>query len=180
MKGLGFNSLVTEMKKSFSKPVWDRIIEDAPPQSRALITAPPLATDWIDIEIINALAATAIRIGFEGNATRWSEISHRQVSRDLGGIYRVFIKLLSPGFVVSRASLIWTQYFRDNGVMRAELGNNEVNVFLEGAASVPPWILNGHCGSVRAALEATRIRDIAVRIVESDRASAHWHASWRK
>ena len=124
-KGNLFNGYVTTARKIFSSDVFEQVYAEVAVESRHLIRTPPVATDWLPFERLDELANTIVRIAYNYDVTRYSELARGRMLRDLTGLYRVFVKMLSPSFVTSRTALIWTQYHRDNGQMRAEVAIRE-------------------------------------------------------
>ncbi len=87
--------------------------EVKPPEAAKLLNGQILAGSWYPFAHFVALLETA-EVLFGG----LGDIGRREgmycAEWDLRGVYRVFIKLASPSFLVERAGKVWRQYY-DSG-----------------------------------------------------------------
>ena len=78
---------------------------------RAFAMQPFLMASWYDIEPILALGETGARITGKPYADFMRSMAVDQANRDVGGVYRVLLKLASPSAVVDRLPRVANRYF---------------------------------------------------------------------
>jgi hypothetical protein len=178
-KGNGFNGAVKMAKTLFAGELWDEIFAGLPSDARRLVEAPPLATDWVPYTCVDAVYEGIVRWGYGGDEARYVEFAQARIQQDLRGIYRVFIKAMSPSFIIARAGRMYAQYSQNNGAVFAEPGEREVNVYLRGAQVLPGWIRHGMVGTIQAALECSRVTAAKTSFVSTTPDGAHWRATWQ-
>jgi hypothetical protein len=92
-----------------------------PVEAAGLVSGQVLAGSWYPFAHFVALLETAETL-FGGQG----DISRREgmycADYDLRGVYRVFIKLASPSFLVERAGKVWRQYYDSGELVVTESG----------------------------------------------------------
>lgn len=97
-------------------------LKSMPKDSRKIFEQPIYATSWYDL--IDSVIIPTQKVGdlfFEGN--------HIEAARELGrysaeialkGIYKIFVRVSSPHFVLSRASSIFSAYYKPSSIKVVE------------------------------------------------------------
>jgi hypothetical protein len=156
-KAAGFNSVVASLRDGMlDAEAFAKVIGKLPPETAAAIKTPPLSVQWIPCERYGDLVSSALVHGFGGDEERLVEMGRRAFLHDLKTVYRVFIRLMSPGFVIDRATKLWLTYNRDNGLLTArQVGDQRAEVSYEKIVAVYPGFWSYQRGCLLAAVQAT-------------------------
>jgi hypothetical protein len=156
-KAAGFNSVVAVLRNGMlDADGFASLVGKLPPATAEAIRKPPLSVQWIPCARYADLVSGALSHSFGGDEERVVELGRRAFLHDLKTIYRVFIKFLSPGFVVERGTKLWLTYNRDNGLLHArKLGDTCAEVSYEKIVAVYPGFWSYQRGCLLAAVQAT-------------------------
>ena len=181
-KAVGFNSLVAVLREQVPASTMAALVQALPPETAHLVEHPPLPVRWLAQTHTFALMRAACDRVFGGDEEKTSELAQRAVVRDLNSLYRLFIRLSSPEFVIGRAAAMWQTYWRNNGAVRVEReGPTSVLVQYEGMVGATSLFWAIQCGTLRGVMQATGVQGIEVRVV-GDRDDPHRctvRARWR-
>lgn len=89
-----------------------KIIGNLNAESRALFAHPIQASNWYPLDAFVELLEVSIRDVAGGDRSILAKRSEQVVERQLRGIYKIFVRFGSPGFIVSRISAVHLTYFR--------------------------------------------------------------------
>ncbi len=114
IKGTSVISTHSFVKKKFpqQESSW---IASLPEESKKLYTEPVMATNWYPVEEGMLIPVQKIADYFyEGNLQRASyEIGVFSAFQGLNGVYKIFVKMASPSFVLNRSPKIFNTYYSD-------------------------------------------------------------------
>ena len=181
-KVAGLLSMVRTLREMIGEPAWQALLEGLPADTRELIRQPPLAMSWAANHHFDRVVEAACAGPFGGDLTRVTELAKRAMLGDLSTVYRVFIRLASPDFVLKRAAKIYETYTRNNGQFRVTAsGEGFAELTIEDLAAPSPaaWAYNE--GAIRAVIAATGLKEANVTVAEgggSDRRCV-FRATWR-
>jgi hypothetical protein len=156
-KGAGFNSIVAILRDELlSAEEFAGFVRKLPPETAEAIQTPPLPMEWIPCARYGDLLSGLLKHAFRGDEERVVELGRRAFLYDLKTLYRVFIKLMSPGYVIDRASRIWLTYNRDNGALSArKVGETRCEVHYDKIRAIYPGFWAHQRGCLLAAVQAT-------------------------
>jgi hypothetical protein len=181
-KAAGFNSVVAVLRDDLLGPErFATVVGKLQPETAAMIKTPPLSVQWIPSERYADLVSSALAHGFGGDEERLVEMGRRAFLHDLKTVYRVFIKFMSPAFVVTRASKLWLTYNRDNGVLTAQPhGDRGCQVSYEKIVAIYPGFWSYQRGCLLAAVQATGYPKATVTLARPADAggNATFNVSW--
>jgi uncharacterized protein (TIGR02265 family) len=165
-KASGFNSMVATARAMLTPEVMAVVMRRLSPATAALVETPPLPVTWLPVAHYGEVVSTVLSVGFGGDEKRMVEMGRRAFKQDLSGMYRVFIKLMSPQHVIERASKIWLTYNRNNGILRAlPSGPQRCDVIYEGIVGVYPGFWSFQRGCLTAAVQATGYQQAQTTLV---------------
>jgi hypothetical protein len=167
-KANNFNTCVGTLRRLVGDDAFARVVAALPSETRAVVQKPPLATTWVPTRHFAAVIETAGRELFGGDEERVVDWSRQAVRSDLRTVYKMFIRFLSPAFIVERAARLWTTYTLDNGTMRAAVvGERMCEVYYEGLGAdvVSPLYWAWQRGTIHAAADATGVKDVRTEAV---------------
>jgi hypothetical protein len=167
-KATNFNSMALSLRKMLDADSFARVVASLSPATRQMVETPKLPMSWIPTRAFMELLDAAGRIGFAGDEARVEEMARRAVGGDMRTVYKMFIRMFSPQFVMERAAKLWGTYTRNNGTMRAvAAGERAADVHYNGLSPVVanPTYWAFQRGAVRAVGEATGIKNVRVETV---------------
>jgi hypothetical protein len=180
-KGAGFVSSMETIRSMVEPAVWDAFVAELPAPTRALVHKPPLPSEWVPLDATVPLYIHAHERLFKRDESRMFEVGRQVLKRDLKTIYRVFIRIASPGYVAARAARIYDTYARDSGRMSVPVEQPQhIEVLVEGHPfpSLPFWAFMR--GSVAGVLELTGVKNLQVTLIDGGglRDHARFRATW--
>jgi hypothetical protein len=109
VKGTTLRTLLEAIEKELGPSVKATVLESLPPEARATLTGPILATSFYPIALVAALHES-LRRG-PGSSVRVNRRVGAAAARlDFGGVYRVFIAASDVRSLLDRMSRAWRQY----------------------------------------------------------------------
>jgi hypothetical protein len=158
-KASGFNSSVRALKELYPQK-FEAFVAALPPETAALLRTPPLSMSWISSRHFVALLVTALHVLFGGDPEKATEVARRAIANDLGTVYRIFIRLASPAFVLERAGKIYATYTRNNGRLRViRSGKGFAEMTFEGVVWRSPVTWAYNAGALLATIDATGLKN---------------------
>ncbi|HEY2749267.1 MAG TPA: hypothetical protein VGL86_31835 [Polyangia bacterium] len=183
-KGSGFASAVSILRKMVPVESIERVIAALPPETAELVRRPPLPVAWISAHHFPELSRAVRAEAFGGDERKFEEWGRQAIIADLRTIYRMFIRFLSPQFVIERGAKLWAQYARNQGRAWAEAdGPGSCMVHYEG---LPPALVSAEFwayqrGVLLGIMEATGMKQIGVETLDGGATMTHarFRVSWK-
>jgi hypothetical protein len=165
-KASGMISWTSVLRKRVDSARWSRFLAALPPETRTLVENPPLPMTWLPIRLLLPIFEQANGLLLDDDMEKVADVSRRQMREDLSTIYRVFIRVASPRYVASRAAVIYSTYFRNNGAARVVAETERsVDIAVDGVALPSPDLYARIRGSILGGIELTGARSPRVQIV---------------
>ena len=136
-----------------------------PESSRAL--EKPLASLWYPLDAFTELLEIDIRETAGGNEKELITRSEAVIDRQLRGIYRVFIRVGSPEFVIKRIASVHETYFRGVHAEARIVPPNEAFVRYAGFSKQHRIIEYAILGFYKKALEISGARNVLAAVTKS-------------
>jgi hypothetical protein len=89
-----------------------RIIEHLSPDTRSIFDQPIRISNWYSLDAFVEFLDVDVRETAFGNREVLTTRSEKVIETQLRGIYKIFVKLGSPGFVITRISAVHATYFK--------------------------------------------------------------------
>jgi hypothetical protein len=113
IKGSVLNDSIKAVKTHFGDQAYDTIVGLLKGDTRALFEhASILATKWYPLDAFVEFLEMDIKVTAQGNEQELIKRSEAICEQQLRGIYKVFIRLGTPQFVLNRLSIVHQTYFR--------------------------------------------------------------------
>jgi hypothetical protein len=182
-KGSGFASAVATLRKMLPPEMLERVIAPLSAETAELVRRPPLPVAWIGIGHFPELLTSVRAHAFGGDEAKYEEWGRQAMLIDLRTIYKVFIRFLSPQFVIERGAKLWQTYTRNQGSVRAVAdGDSAALVIYDGlpAALVSAEFWAYQRGVLRGIMEATGMKHPKVDTLEGGptATNARFRVSW--
>jgi hypothetical protein len=183
-KGSGFVSAVTVLRKTVPPETLERVIASLPPETAELVRKPPLPVAWIGAHHFPVLARGLKTHAFGADERKFEEWGRQAMLIDLRTLYKMFIRFLSPQFVIERGAKLWAQYARNQGRAWGEVdGPSSCLVHYEGLplAQVSPEFWAYQRGCLLGVMEATGMKQIAIETLDGGAHMTHarFRISWK-
>jgi hypothetical protein len=104
------------------------------------------------------------------------------VREDLGGVFRIFLLVVSPQFLLSRAAALWSTYYDTGKMIVEDKRPGGVTARAVGCTGFDENLWTGTAGGCEAALVAAGARDVKIEVVEGGRDgddSMVFRGTWR-
>ncbi len=183
-KGSGFSSAVATLRKMLPGDVLERIIATLSEETAELVRRPPLPVAWVSMHHFPELVRAVRTLAFGGDERKFEEWGRMAMLADLRTIYKMFIRFLSPQFVIERGTKLWETYARNQGHVRAVAdGPSSALVTYEGLPVdlVSPEFWAYQRGVLLGIMEATGMKQTAVETLDGGATTpnARFRVSWR-
>jgi hypothetical protein len=183
-KGSGFGSAVAALRKMVPADAFERMVATLPPETADLVRHPPLPVAWISTHHFRALITATAQQLFGGDEKKLEEWGRQALLSDLRGIYKMFIRFLSPQFVIERGAKLWDTYSRNMGTARATAAGDAVaEVVYSGLPVdiVSPAYWAYQRGAMKGVMEATGYKTVGIETVEGGGNMGHakFRVSWK-
>ena len=132
-------------------------LKSLPQASRAIIEQPIYATTWYSlIDSVIIPTQKAADLFFNGDQVKAAnEIGRYSAEVALKGIYKIFVRVSSPHFVLSRASSIFATYYQPADIKVIESAEKKAILQLAKFHPTEKLIMNRIAGWIEKTLEIT-------------------------
>ncbi|HYL63862.1 MAG TPA: hypothetical protein VE077_14680 [Candidatus Methylomirabilis sp.] len=89
-----------------------KIIASLSDSSRAVFEKPIYLSEWYSLDAFVEFLDADIRETAGGDRNVLTQRSEKVIEAQLRGVYKIFVKMGSPGFVITRISAVHATYFR--------------------------------------------------------------------
>jgi hypothetical protein len=164
-KATGFISAVSAIRSLCTPSDFAAVVRALPPDTAALVERPPLPLEWMPTRHFTELVVAAHRIAFAGDDDKVIQAASRAMRNDLKTIYRVFIRFMSPGYVIERGAKLFDTYNRDNGALTvARTSESSAEITYRGILNANPTVWLYHRGAIHGVLEAMGYKSFSVTV----------------
>ena len=141
-------------------------LQSMPESSRKIFEQPIYATSWYNL--IDSVIIPTQKVGdifFDGNHIE-AAIALGRYSAEIAlkGIYKIFVRVSSPHFVLSRASSIFSAYYKPSSIRVLESKNKRCVLELSQFDYSEKLIMHRIAGWVEQTLEITLKRPLSVDV----------------
>lgn len=117
VKGTGWLAARDYLVQVHGAECIEKIRRTLSPEDQALFAKPVLPISWLDYGAYMRFMLAADRLLGRGDTRLLSDASTFNAKKDLGGIYKFFISLTSPEFIINNAGRVWNQYYNRGRVI---------------------------------------------------------------
>jgi len=112
IKGTVLLDTIAAIRKRAGEAELARILKQVNGETRAILERPLQPSGWYPLDAFVEFLEVDIRETANGDRDVLIKRSEKVIESQLRGIYKVFVKLGSPGFVVTRISAVHSTYFK--------------------------------------------------------------------
>jgi hypothetical protein len=181
VKGVALRNFEKLLVEFFDARTAAAVIEALPNDARdALKRHAVVSGGWYPLDWYKAMHAAARQVTGSGPALAW-RIGRESTKLDLTGVYRVFLRMLSPGFVLSASSRIFSTYYSPGKMRLVESREGAAHVAFDACEGFDANIWQDVLGGCEVALELTGANNVRVHMVRGGKdgdVSAEAVARW--
>ncbi len=127
IKGVGLRGLLKYIKLNYPPGV-EPIIEKLPEAEKKVFDSPILTSNWYPYAAFGEVLKIMDREMGSGDMRACRKYGESAGGLDLSSIFKVFLKVGSPQFIIKRSDWFWKQYFRPGGMEIAETTDTMVKI----------------------------------------------------
>ena len=182
VKGSAIATIQPFVKATFGTDGDVRFRESLSKEAKAVFSSPILATEWYPLhEALIEPVEKICEIFFGGDVKGARESGRYSADQGLRGIYRIFVSIGSPAFIVKRAGKILPTYYRPSAMEVAENGPGRAVVRMTEFPQCHRVVEERLCGWMERAIEISGGRTVKVEVPVSMAAGAdvtEFHIPW--
>lgn len=127
IKGVGLRGLLKYIKQNY-KPGIETILGKLPPEQKRIFDTPILTSKWYPYSVFTELLKTMDQEMGQGDLSLCRKYGENSGGLDLNSIFKVFLKVGSPQFIIKRSDWFWKQYYRPGGMQVPETSDTMVRI----------------------------------------------------
>lgn len=181
IKGSSVKETISQVKRRAGDDALNKILGLLDPDTKKLFEGEIFASSWYSLDCFCRFLEVEIKVLANGNEEMITRGSEAVAERQLRGIYKAFVKLGSPEFVIKRVAAVHATYFQGvpiavevpaQGIAKVTYTGFEKQHRLMGFAII---------GFFRKALEISGAKDVSVRFnipIEEGKGFAELAITW--
>lgn len=143
---------------------WQSFVANLAPAQKELATRRLLAVEWLDFDAWLELEQRAKRDLFDDSYENYRQMTRLVGERDFSGIYKVFLKIGSPGYIVQQVAKVWATFCRVGKMSCPRRPEKPTRaeptvLLLEGLPANADAMVAGAHGTIDAVLKLTRAHE---------------------
>jgi hypothetical protein len=182
IKGSAVLDSITGIKKRDGDRGFAEIVAQVDEETKKLLQSVISSSSWYSLDLFLRFLAVELKKSAQGNEQVLITRSEKVVERQLRGVYKIFVKMGSPEFLMKRIAAVHATYF--NGVAIDFKLVSPGNAVIRYTGFEPQHRLIGFTliGFFRKALELSGAKDRQVRFttpIEDGKGFAELAVSWK-
>src|SRR5208282_3280429 len=162
IKGTAVLDTIAMVKKRAGEEGFKKIVALLDEDARKLFSGEVFTSSWYPLDLFTQFLEVEIRESAGGNEEVLIKGSEAVIERQLRGIYKVFVKLGSPEFVLKRIAAVHATYFQGVPIEVKLLGKGRALVKYTGFEKQHRIMGFAIVGFFKKALEISGARDAAI------------------
>jgi hypothetical protein len=146
--------------------VVDRAKVRVSPEARAMMTTPPAVSEWISLKTRVEIFSCILEDELAASPELVAAIGKAAYLGSFKSVYKTFIKMFSPDFVLARVRPMWNASMKSCGSIEEHArGPQWVELAYRQMPYMRPWYWHYTAGGITAIAELTRVKNPQVTIV---------------
>jgi uncharacterized protein (TIGR02265 family) len=138
-----------------------------------------MATSWTPVEKQTALYAAAAQALYPGDPEPLRQLGRAMAQRSFTGIYKIFLRLPTIQFIMSRTAEVWRTYYDAGEAAVENMANHQGEFVVRKFPELPRQMREVICGHLSVILELTGAKQSAVTLVDKDPNAWRWQIAWQ-
>jgi len=172
---------ITGLRKLFKErgaEVEDAFRHQLSPEQQSLYTG-LLATEWVLLEDWLQLLRSAVGFLLPKDPEPWVSLGKALARKSYTGVYRIFLRIPSVKYVVSRAATIWSTYYDTGTVSTTSPEPKHLELVVEDFPALPFEFREAARGHIMVLLELTGARTHRVDPDYTNSSAWRWTIEWQ-
>jgi hypothetical protein len=110
------------IKERYGDPGYARVLEALERRTRERLSALVLSQEWLPLSCMTELIDVTDRVLGSGDGALCREMARYAADANLTTLYRIFFRISSASFVLSKASALWNVHYDSGRLESAEAG----------------------------------------------------------
>ena len=127
-KGTGYKAEVLFIKKKYGDQTYTQILAALPAEDQKLLSGAILLDQWYPSAVLERYRQAILSHFKDEGFAVMEEMGRNSADFALTTIYRVFLSLSSPMFIIKKSGSLWPRYFDTGRVEIVENGKTDVTV----------------------------------------------------
>lgn len=161
IKGTVLLDTVAAIKARAGESELTKIVQELNAEARTLFEEPIYSSTWYPLDAFVEFLEVDIRETAHGDREILTERSEKVIEKQLSGIYKIFVKVGSPAFVIKRISAVHATYFHGVEII-PEMEEHEAVIKYVGFQKHHAIMEYAIIGFYRKALELCGAKEVAL------------------
>src|SRR5580692_6930825 len=182
IKGTAIKDTIEQIKRRSGDAAFQKILGLLDEETGKVFESEIFSSTWYSLDLFTRFLDIAIRVLADGNEEMVTRGSEAVIERQLRGIYKAFVKLGSPEFVIKRIAAVHATYFQGVPIDLQLLGNNRALVKYTGFEKQHRIMGFAIVGFFTKALEISGAKDVAIHFstpIEEGKGYSELSIAWR-
>jgi hypothetical protein len=162
IKGRVLLDTIAAVKERAGEQELSKIIKNLSGESRKVFERPILFSEWYPLDAFAEFLEVDVRETANGDREVLAKRSEKVTESQLHGVYKFFLKLGSPGFVITRISAVHKTYFRGVNII-PEIEGHSATIRYVGFRKQQNIMEFAIIGFFRKALEMSGAKQVALK-----------------
>lgn len=164
VKGRALIDTVAVVRERYGQAALDELVATLDPEAQEILRGSVLANDWYPLDVMTSFMVAGVKMHSGGDEGVIVARSERVIEKQLGGIYRIFVRLGSPEFIIKRLGAIQQTYFEGVEVAPRLVEDRRAVVRYAGFEPQHRIMEPAIVGFYRKALQLSGAKDVTARI----------------
>jgi hypothetical protein len=181
IKGSAIQETINQIKRRSGEDAFQKILALLDEETRNVFKGEIYSSSWYSLDFFTRFLELEIRVLADGNEEMVTRGSEAVIERQLRGIYKAFVKLGSPEFVIKRIAAVHATYFQGVPIDVNTLGNGKALIKYTGFEKQHRIMGFAIIGFFKKALEISGAQDIAIHFskpIEEGKEYSELSISW--
>jgi hypothetical protein len=182
IKGSAVLDSITGIKRRDGDAAYEALVSRLTGETKKMFQSTVSGSSWYPLDYFLNFLAVELDASANGNAEVLVTRSEKVIERQLRGIYKIFVKMGSPEFLMKRIAAVHMTYFNGVGIEFTQLGAGQAVLRYTGFEPQHRLIGFTIVGFFRKALELSGAQDRQVRFttpIEAGKGYAELAVSWK-
>jgi len=162
IKGSAIKETIEQIKSRAGEAAFQKILGLLDDETRRVLAGEIFSSTWYSLDLFTRFLEIEIKVLADGNEEMVTRGSEAVIERQLRGIYKAFVKLGSPEFVIKRIAAVHATYFQGVPIEVQMQGNCRALVKYTGFEKQHRIMGFAIVGFFKKALEISGAKDVAI------------------
>jgi hypothetical protein len=182
IKGSAIKETIDQIKSRAGEEAFQKILGLVDEETRKVCAGEVFSSTWYPLDLFTRFLEIEIKVLADGKEEMVTRGSEAVIERQLRGIYKAFVKLGSPEFVIKRIAAVHATYFQGVPIEVQLQGNNKALVKYTGFEKQHRIMGFAIVGFFKKALEISGAKDVVIYFsipIEEGKAYSELSIAWR-